>query len=121
MQSEVKCQVSSARCQERLKCVAKREMLCIYAHINRYRSFAIMPLFDTDDGLTVHREGSSTRARSGNLNFLFRDSTPETIIETYIQFVAAAREFFGKRRHSFKGPNIAEDDFRYLTQKTTLR
>jgi hypothetical protein len=79
-----------------------------------------MPLSETNDGLTIHQEGS-TRAKSGNLNFLFRDSTPETIIKTYTQFVAAAREIYGARWHSFKGPNIYEDDFLYLTQKATLR
>lgn len=80
-----------------------------------------MPIFEINDGLTVLQEGSSTRARSGNLNFLFRDSTPETIIKTYTQFVEEAREIFGKRWNSFKGPNIDKDDFHYLTQKATLR
>jgi hypothetical protein len=89
-------------------------------YINKCRSSDIMPLFDTNDGLTTHQEGSSTRVKSGNLNFLFRDSTPETIIKTYTHYVAAAREIFGRRWRSFKGPNMNEDDFLYLTQKATL-
>jgi hypothetical protein len=80
-----------------------------------------MPLFDTHDGLIVRQEGTSTRATSGNLNFLFANSTPDSIIKVYADNVASATELFGKRWRSFNGPNIDEDDFRYLTQKTTLR
>jgi hypothetical protein len=80
-----------------------------------------MPLFDTDDGLIVRQEGTCARATSGDLNFLFGNSTPDSIVRTYTQFVAEARDHFGNRWRSFKGPNIDADDFRYLTQKATLR
>src|SRR5260221_2150660 len=79
-----------------------------------------MPLFDTDDGLTVAQEGRNARATSGHLNYLFVDSDRDTVIATYTRFVAQARDFFRRRWRSVCGPNIDDTEFSDLTQKATL-
>jgi hypothetical protein len=79
-----------------------------------------MPLFDTHDGLTVAQEGRNARATSGHLNYLFVDSDRDTVIAIYTKFVAQARDFFGRRWRSVRGPNIDDAEFSDLTQKATL-
>lgn len=79
-----------------------------------------MPLFDTDDGLTVEQEGRNVRATAGPLNYLFVDSDRATVIATYTRFVAQARDYFGPRWRSMHGSNIDAAEFSHLTQKATL-
>ena len=79
-----------------------------------------MPLFDTDDGLTVTQEGRNVRATTGRLNYLFGDSERETVISLYTRFVAQARDQLGRRWRSIDGPNIDAAEFSDLTQEATL-
>jgi hypothetical protein len=79
-----------------------------------------MPVFDTDDGLSIRQEGRNSRATSGRLNFLFVESDRDAVLATYTRFVARARDYFARRWRSFRGPNIDADDFTDLTQEATL-
>lgn len=79
-----------------------------------------MPLFDTDDGLTVVQEGRNARATAGPLNYLFRDSDRAAVIATYTKYIAQARAFFGRRWRSVSGVNIDDTEFGDLTQQATL-
>lgn len=79
-----------------------------------------MPLFNTDDGLTVTQEGKNVRATAGPLNYLFVDSDKDNIVSTYRKFVAMARDYFGPRWRSVRGANISAEDFNDLTQEVTL-
>jgi hypothetical protein len=79
-----------------------------------------MPLFATDDGLTVTQEGKNVRATSGPLNYLFVGSDKAAILSMYRSSVAMARDYFGPRWRSVRGANITADDFNDLTQEVTL-
>ena len=79
-----------------------------------------MPIFDTDDGVIVQQEGQNTRAMSGSLNFLFVNSERNKVIATYKYFVSSARNYFKPRWQSFRGSNLALEDFNEFTKEATL-
>ena len=43
----------------------------------------IMPQLASRDGVVISQEGANTRARAGNLNFLFTNSEAAAILEAY--------------------------------------
>lgn len=79
-----------------------------------------MSLFDTDDGLSVRQEGRNARASVGSRSYLFVESDRDMVIAAYLRFVCEAREYLGRRWHSFNGSNVDAHDFSDLTQEATL-
>jgi hypothetical protein len=71
------------------------------------------------DGLVILQEGTHTRVNTPLQSYLV-SCTPDALIKTYTHFSAIARERFGNRWRSFKGPNIDEEEFGYIVQGVTL-
>jgi hypothetical protein len=79
-----------------------------------------MPLFDTDDGLTVTQEGTCARVRSVRLNYVFRDRSTDAVLAEYRTSVGRVRSRFRRRRDRVSANEITDEEFADLTQEIAL-
>jgi hypothetical protein len=79
-----------------------------------------MPVFETDDGLTLTEEGEHVRAWAGGGSYLFVGAEKSEVLALYTRFVAEARDVFGPRWRSFGGANLEAAEFEDLTRRATL-
>ena len=79
-----------------------------------------MTLFATDDGLILVPEGSSCRARVGALDYLFRESTEESVRTHYLTGRKFVQSHFAPRYKLVNDDNFNNDAIADLIQEIPL-
>ena len=79
-----------------------------------------MTLFATDDGLILTEEGAACRARAGNLNYLFRDSTEQRVRTDYLRSREFTQSRLAPRWRSVNDDQFNSDARADLIQEITL-
>ncbi|NNG01121.1 MAG: hypothetical protein HKM93_17150 [Desulfobacteraceae bacterium] len=78
-----------------------------------------MPFLENDDNLTITQEGSSSRARVGGKNYLFRDREPDQVRIEYKESIDFVRRFF-RDKWVLASDDLEESEFIDLTLEIAL-